>query len=57
MRGDDSESDESDGLSPAERLRKEQIEREYDKDIKLMEGLFPDEPSKSRRLLATLEGH
>ena len=51
----DEESD--DGLTPEERLKQEQIENEFAKDTKLMESLFPDEPSKSKRLLATLEGH
>lgn len=56
MQGGES-SDSDDGLSPEERLKQEHIDKEYQKDIRLMEGLFPDEPSKSRRLLATLEGH
>ena len=63
MRGDSdngqsqSEDEEDDGLTPEERLKQEQIAKEYEKDTKLMESLFPDEPSKSKRLLATLEGH
>lgn len=35
---EDSDSDE--GLTPEERLKKEQLEKEFDRDIKLMEGLF-----------------
>ena len=51
----DSESD--DGLTPEERMKQEAIDKEYERDLKLMESLFPDEASKSKRLLATLEGH
>lgn len=36
--GHESESD--DGLSPEEKLKKEQVEKEFDRDLKLMEGLF-----------------
>ena len=50
-------SDDDDGLTPEERLKQEQISKEYERDTKLMESLFPDEASKSKRLLATLEGH
>ena len=63
MRGNDSDNPDSngeesdDGLTPEERLKRELIDKEYEKDTKLMESLFPDEPSKSKRLLATLEGH
>lgn len=57
MRESDQESDSDDGLTPEERLKQDQIDQEYEKDIKLMESLFPDEPSKNKRLLATLEGH
>ena len=53
--GERSESD--DGLSPEERLKQEHLAAEYAKDTKLMESLFPDEPSEAKRLLATLEGH
>lgn len=56
MRGEE-DSDEDDGLSPEERAKQEAIAKEYEKDTKLMESLFPDEASKSKRLLATLEGH
>mmetsp|Transcript_12777 Transcript_12777/g.17199 ORF Transcript_12777/g.17199 Transcript_12777/m.17199 type:complete len:183 (+) Transcript_12777:31-579(+) len=55
MQGDD--DSEEDSRSPEERLKDELIEKEYEKDTKLMESLFPDEPSKAKRLLATLEGH
>ena len=51
------DSDSDDGLTPEERLKKEQLEKEFDRDIKLMEGLFQDEDTKSKRLLAQLEGH
>ena len=62
MRGDGdsadgANSDDDDGLTPEERLKREQIDKEYERDTKLMESLFPDEASKSKRLLATLEGH
>ena len=50
-------SDSDEGLTPEEKLKKEQIEKEFDRDIKLMEGLFQDEDTKSKRLLAQLEGH
>ena len=29
-----------DGLSPEEKLRKEYIDKEFERDLKLMEGLF-----------------
>ena len=54
---EDGDSESDDGLTPEERDRQEAIAKEYAKDIKLMESLFPDEGSKSKRLLATLEGH
>ena len=38
MSGEESSSD--DGLSPEERLRKKQRDADFEKDIKLMEGLF-----------------
>ena len=47
---EDSDSDAD--LTPEERLKKEQLEKEFDRDIKLMEGLFQDEETKSKRLLA-----
>ena len=40
MKDDGEKSDSDDGLTPEERLKKEQIEMEFNKDIKLMEGLF-----------------
>ena len=52
---DDVQSD--DGLTPEERAKKKAIEQEYRVDIELMEGLFQDANSKSKRLLAQLEGH
>ena len=48
--GDESESD--DGLTPEDRLKKEQIDKEFEKDIKLMEDLLPDNDAKTKRLLA-----
>lgn len=59
MAADDGEVSESseDSRTPEERLRDEEIDKDYEKDIKLMESLFPDEHSKTKRLLATLEGH
>ena len=52
MKDDGEKSDSDDGLTPEERLKKEQIEMEFNKDIKLMEGLFQDEDAKTKRLLA-----
>ena len=57
MKDDGQESGSDDGLTPEERLKKDQIDKEFEKDIKLMEGLFQDEEAKSKRLLAQLEGH
>lgn len=53
----DGGSESDDGLTPEERLKQEHLAAEYAKDTKLMESLFPDEASKAKRLLATLEGH
>ena len=52
MKVDGEGSDSDDGLTPEERLKKEQIDKEFERDIKLMEGLFQDEDAKTKRLLA-----
>ena len=52
----DSDSDDE-SLTVEQRLKNQQIKQEFLKDIKLMEGLFSDEDTKSKRLLAQLEGH
>ena len=51
--GDDSD----DGLTPEERAKQKAIDAEFERDIKLMESLFPDDKAKCKRLLAQLEGH
>ena len=44
-------------LTPEEKKRNEELDKEYQRDIKVMESLFPDQKARSKRLLAELECH
>ena len=54
---DENEEDSEDGLTPEERAKEKELEKQYEVDLNLMESLFQDDKGKKKRLLAQLEGH
>jgi WD40 repeat protein len=53
-----SESEDSmQGLTPEERAKKEQRNKDFEKDVTLMEGLFSSDEARAKRCLALLENH
>ena len=44
-------------MTPEEKVKKEARNKDFEKDVTLMEGLFTSDESRAKRCLALLENH